>query len=518
MIQQATPAWYTSAAFRCNRGGTGRRTSQPIRNSHANCHPSAARPVGEPVSSRSPRSDRPGLVRQLGLFDAAMILCGIVIGSGIFTSTGLMAAYLPSPGWILVAWVGGGLLTLAGALTFAELGTALPRAGGHYVYLREAYGPLWGFLCGWILFLVYMSGGIAALAAAFAEYLGGLWPAVSTSRVLWEIDLRPGTGAWMWRLSAGQLVAVAAILGLSWINWLGVREGKLVQNTLTVIKIAVLAVLVLAGLFLGRGQGFAPEWQPAGMGFGQLIMAFGVALVAVSWAFDGWNNVNFAAGELRDPARDLPRALLLGTAGVTVLYALVNLVYFRALPLQEMAGQVRVAELAVTSLFGDRTGAVLGVAIIVSILGSLNGSILTGPRIYYAMARDGLFFRAAGRVHPRNRTPDRAILLQAIWASLLALTGTFAQLFTFVMFVSIMFWIAAAGAVIVLRRKQPDLPRPYRVWGYPWVPVVFMAASAGILASSLRESPVESLAGAGLTVLGIPVYLVWQRRKARAAD
>ncbi len=191
---------------------------------------------------------------------------------------------------------------------------------------------------------------------------------------------------------------------------------------------------------------------------------------------------------------------------------LVNFVFFRALSISEMAGQVRVAELAVNALFGNSAGAILGVAIIISILGSLNGSILTGPRIYWAMARDGLFFEAAARVHPRNQTPDRAILFQAIWASLLALSGTFSQLFTFVMFVSIMFWIAAAGAVIVLRKKQPDLPRPYRVWGYPWVPLVFIIASAGILVSSLWERPVESLAGAGLTLLGIPVYLVWKRR------
>ncbi len=465
------------------------------------------------MSQKSPIPDTStGLIRQLGLFDASMILCGIVIGSGIFTSTGLMAVYLPSPGWILLAWLGGGLLTLAGALTFAELGAAMPRAGGHYVYLKEAYGPLWGFLCGWILFLVYMSGGIAALAAAFAEYLGGLWPAVSTSRMLWEIDLLPGETELWWRVSAGQLMAVASIVILSWVNWLGVREGKLVQNTLTVIKICVLAALVVLGLTLGKGQGFAPQWQPAGMDFRQLAMGFGVALVAVSWAFDGWNNVNFAAGEIRNPSRNLPRALVLGTLLVTVLYLLVNLVYFRALSIGEMAGQVRVAELAVDALFGGAAGPVLGVAIIISILGSLNGSILTGPRIYWAMARDGLFFKSAARVHPRNNTPDRAIVLQAIWASLLAVTGTFTQLFTFVMFVSIMFWIAAAGAVIVLRRKQPDLPRPYRVLGYPWVPLVFIGASAGILVSSLMESPGASLAGIGLTLLGVPVYWGWKRK------
>jgi len=279
-----------------------------------------------------------------------------------------------------------------------------------------------------------------------------------------------------------------------------------------VIKIGVLVIMVALGMSVAQGKGFALVWRPVGMDFSQLLVAFGVALVAVSWAFDGWNNVNFAAGEIRDPAKNLPRALLLGTAGVTLLYVLVNVVYFRGVPLTEMAGEVRIAERAATSLFGGRAGTLVGVAVMISILGSLNGSILTGPRIYYAMARDGLFFRQAARIHPVNHTPDRAIVLQAVWACVLALTGTFAQLFTFVMFVSITFWIAAAGAVIVLRKKRPDLPRPYRVPGYPVVPVMFMVAAMGILISSLRESPVESLAGLGLTVLGIPVYLIWNKR------
>jgi APA family basic amino acid/polyamine antiporter len=291
----------------------------------------------------------------------------------------------------------------------------------------------------------------------------------------------------------------------------GVREGKLVQNVLTVIKIGVLAVIVVLGLTAAKGQGFDLVWRPAGLNFSQLLVAFGVALVAVSWAFDGWNNVNFAAGEIRDPAKNLPRALFLGTAGVTLLYVLVNVVYFRGVSLVEMSGEVRIAEQAATALFGGRAGVLVGTAVMISILGSLNGSILTGPRIYYAMAKDGLFFRQAARVHPRNRTPDVAIVLQAVWACALALTGTFVQLFTFVMFVSILFWIAAAGAVIVLRVKRPDLPRPYRVPGYPAVPVLFMLAAAGILVSSLRESPVESLAGLGLTALGIPVYIIWKK-------
>jgi len=358
-----------------------------------------------------------------------------------------------------------------------------------------------------------MSGGIAALAAAGAAYLGGFFPALSDATVFWRLDLGfIGLGSAAWEFTAARLAAVVIILVLSWVNWLGVREGKTVQNVLTVGKIGVLAVIVVLGLGAGRAGQVDPAWSAGGMGAGRLLLSFGVALVAVSWAFDGWNNVNFAAGEIRDPARNLPRALLLGTAGVTALYLLVNVVYFLALPLGDMAGEVAVAERAGRALFGDRAGAVIGAAVVVSILGSTNGSILTGPRIYFAMARDGLFFRAAGRVHPARGTPDRAIWLQAGWASVLAATGTFAQLFTFVMIVSILFWIAAAGAVIVLRRTRPDLPRPYRVPGYPWVPAVFMLAAAGILVSGFVETPVESIAGLVLTALGVPVYRLWRRR------
>jgi APA family basic amino acid/polyamine antiporter len=255
--------------------------------------------------------------------------------------------------------------------------------------------------------------------------------------------------------------------------------------------------------------------QPTGLPWQLLLTGFGTALIAVSWSYDGWNCVNLVAGEIRRPERNLPRALILGTGGITLLYLLVNLAYFRTLPLSELAGVVRVAEKAATATTGQ-TGAVLvSLAVLLSTLGSANGSILTGPRLYYAMARDGLFFRGAARLHPRFRTPGRAIVLQAVWSCLLALSGTFEQLFTFVMFVAIIFWVAAAASVITLRRKLPDLPRPYRVWGYPWVPILFIAASLGILFNTLWEKPVESLAGLLCTLAGLPVYLFWRRQAAR---
>jgi APA family basic amino acid/polyamine antiporter len=447
----------------------------------------------------------PKLVRQLGLFDSTMIMSGIVIGSGIFLTTGIMAQYLPSPGLILLAWAVGGLITLAGALTYAELGACLPEAGGQYVYLREAYGPLPGFLFGWQLFLVYMTGGIAGLAVAFAEYCGYFWAALSPENVL--------ASGWGMSLSAGQLVAVGVIVLLSALNYLGLGLGKAIQNVFTVVKIGGLALFIVWGwAVLGGGQPAEVAVAPLEMSSGRLIMGFSMALVSVFWAFDGWNNVTFVAGEIKNPGRTLPLALIVGTLGITVVYLLVNVLYLTAVPMSELAGEVRVAERAATVLFGATGASLVSAAVIVSTFGALNGSILAGPRVYYAMARDGLFFKRMGEVHPRFLAPGFAILAQCLWASVLALSGSFEQIITFTMFVSITFWIAATSAVFTLRRKRPDLPRPYRAWGYPVVPALFIAASAGILLNTVIEKPVEALAGIGFMALGVPVYLFWRRK------
>lgn len=456
---------------------------------------------------------KPELIRRLGLFDSAMVMMGIVIGSGIFLTTGIMAKSLPSAGLILLAWLIGGLLTLAGALTYAELGAALPEAGGQYVYLREAYGSLAAFLFGWILFLVYMTGGIAALALAFAEYLGYFIPTLGTGHIILSVSIPLGKTALPFSISAGQLIGVSAIVFLSLFNFIGVGLGKWLQNILTVIKIGIIAFIIVLGFFWGRGSPPSLALNTTGMDLGSILIGFAVALVAVAWAFDGWNNVNFVAGEIRNPGRNLPRALILGTLGITFLYLLVNYIYLYALPVRELSGVVRVAERATGALFGASTGAVISAIVLISVFGSLNGSILVGPRVYYAMAEDRLFFKSVARIHPRFRTPGFSILIQAIWASVLTLLGTFEQVFTFAMFIAIAFWIAAAAAVFTLRKKRPDLPRPYKTWGYPVVPMVFILASTGILLNTLIEKPVESLAGIGLTLLGIPAYLFWQRRK-----
>jgi APA family basic amino acid/polyamine antiporter len=459
-----------------------------------------------------PSDGKPSLVRQLGLFDSTMIMLGIIIGSGIFVTTGLMARSLPSPGLVLLAWVVGGLITLLGALTYAELGAAMPEAGGQYVYMREAYGPLSGFLYGWVLFAVYMTGGIAALGAAFAEYLGYFFPALGTGNFLLRIDLGFLLRGREYALSAGQIVGVVAIILLSILNYFGLALGKIVQNSLTVLKIGILVAFIVIGFAVGKGQPFDLDFTPAGFGLGRLMIGFGVALVAVSWAFDGWNNVIFVAGEVKKPHRNVPASLVLGTLIATVLYALVNYLYFWALPVEQVVGVVRIAEKASTALFGGPAAAVVSAAVVVSSFGAMNGSIIVGPRVYYAMARDNLFFKRMAEVHPRFRTPGFAILIQAVWSSLIALSGTFEQIITFAMFVSIMFWIAAAASVFTLRKKRPDMPRPYKTWGYPVVPLIFILASAGILFDTLIEKPIESLAGIALTLVGIPLYFYWKHK------
>ena len=461
------------------------------------------------------QKEKTGLVRQLGLFDTTMIIIGIVIGSGIFLTTGLMAKGIPSASLILLAWLFGGLHALAGALAYGELGAAMPRAGGQYVYLREAYGPFCGFLFGWVSFTMYLTGIIAALGVGFAEYAGYFVPSLGMANVLFETEVALPGWTFDYALSAGHFTALALIVCLAVVNYRGVALSKYITNVSSVIKIAALGLFILFGLWNGTGQPFDYRITPPEIDFGQLVVAFGVALIAVAWSFAGWEEVSFVAGEVRQPARNLPRALFLGTAGVTVLYLLVNYVYLKTLPVTEMAGVVRVGEAAANVLFGETGAVLLSAAVIVSIVGALNGSVLVGPRVYFAMARDGLFFKKAAEVHPRFRTPGRAVVLQAVWACVLTLSGTFEDLITFVTFANLMLWIAAAAAVFTLRRKLPDLPRPYKAWGYPVVPFLFIAGSAGILVNMLFETPGEALSGLALTALGLPAYLLLKRRPVR---
>ena len=461
-------------------------------------------------SSATPSA--PALKRELGAWDGTLITVGSVVGTGIFLVGSDLARALPHAGLILAVWLAGGLLTVAGALTYAELGTMFPRAGGIYHFLREAYGPLTGFLYGWACFLVIMSGGIAAIAVGTARYLAYFVPFAAPDNVLASVPV----AAWTWTLSGAQVVAALVIVALTVINHFGVRGGTTTQNLLTVIKIAAIGGFVVFGLTVPARAESTVLSNPFSAGGGALgLGGLGVAMIAVLWTYDGWYGLTFAAGEMRRPARDLPLGLIGGTLLVTLLYMLLNWIYLRALPLAAMADEPRLAEAAAGALFGPAGGRAMAVLVTLSSLGCVAATILYSSRIYQPMADDGVFFRSLAKIHPRHRVPVRSLWAQTLWAVVLTLSGTYDQIYTYVVFVAVLFHVAACGAVFVLRRRRPDLPRPYRVWGYPWVPMAFLAASMLLVASTLVERPVESLAGLGILILGLPAYASW-RRAARA--
>jgi APA family basic amino acid/polyamine antiporter len=444
-----------------------------------------------------------GLVRVLGAWDGALITIGAVVGTGIFLTTSDMARALPHPGLILLVWLMGGLLTLAGALTYAELGVLFPRAGGIYDFLKEAYGPLWGFLYGWASFFVIMSGGIAALAVGFGEYLGSFFPFLSTAHVLVSAPVGP----WRWMFNGGQLAGVGAILVLTIVNQLGVKEGAWVQNGLTLLKLAGIAVFLVAAIGwpspLPVASGGVPPHALAG---------FGVAMIAALWTYDGWYGLTFSAGEMKNPGRNLPLGIILGTAGVAALYVLVNLVYVRTLSIEEMASHPRVAEAVAAALMGPMGARLLSAVVVISAFGCVSATILYSSRIYQPMAVDGVFFRSLAVIHPRYRTPVRSLWAQSAWAMVLTASGTYEQLFTYVVFAALLFHVATGAAVFVLRRTRPEAPRPYRVWGYPVVPTLFILSSLLLIQNTLVEKPRESVLGVFLVALGVPAYAYWRRR------
>ena len=449
------------------------------------------------------KNNSPKLDRQLGLFDSTMMVVGIVIGSGIFMTTGLMADALPSASLILIVWLLGGLQMLAGALTYAELGAAMPKAGGQYVYLREAYGSLPAFLFGWVAFIAYLTGTNAAIAVAVAEHLGSFYPSISTHNIVIGFDY--------FSISGGQIFAISLILILSFINYLGILFGKWIQNVFTILKIGSILFFALAGLFISTGNHIDFSINPTSMSIGSILTGMGIALVAVTWTVGGWEYVTFAAGEIKNPKKNLPLALIIGTVVILVLYIMINIAYLKVLPMDSLIGELKVGEATAKSLYGPGIAGAFVVVVIISMFGSLNGNILVGPRISYAMAKDKLFFSKAAEVHPKFHTPGNAIMIQGFWASVLALSGTFEEIITLVVFVNFMMWIAASSTVFVLRKKQPELERPYKVWGYPYVPAFFIIFSSAIMINTFFESPQQSLMGIGLTLLGIPAYLYWKK-------
>jgi APA family basic amino acid/polyamine antiporter len=438
------------------------------------------------------------LSRELGLFDTVSLVIGTVIGSGIFLVPAEIARAVHTPGWMLSVWVIGGILTLLGALSLAELGAAMPGAGGIYTFITRAFGPLWGFLCGWMLFTVATSGSIATLAAAFPIYLGGFVP------------LTPVTA---------KLAGIVVIVLLTWINVLGVKNGARVGNVLTVLKVGGLVAMV-AAIFLmpGPPRLDTPTSAPA-LPTGPIsAAAIGAAVIAVLWAYEGWHDLSFAAGEIKNPQRNFPLGLIGGVALIVVLYLAANLAYLKVLTPAEIAATDRVALTAMTRVTGAFGGKLLTAAILCSILGAMNSLILAGPRAYYQMAKDGLFIERASRVHPRWRTPVEALVFQALWSIFLVLfIGGFSQLFTYVIFGGWIFYALAVVSVIVLRRKDPKMARPFRVPGYPVVPLLFAAAALALVVSTLIATPRESGIGLAFIALGIPIYYLQRAYRRRAA-
>jgi basic amino acid/polyamine antiporter, APA family len=441
-----------------------------------------------------------GLIRAIGLPGATLLVVGNVIGSAIFLTSGVIAAELQSLPALLAAWVAGGLLTMAGGLTYAEMGAMLPRTGGMYVFLEEAYGPVWGFLFGWAAVLVVLTGSVAGVAVGFAEYFSYFVPSLGTSRVLATIG--PIS------VSAGGVVAAVSILAIGWINLMGVSLASRIQGLLTVAKVAGIAAIPLLAIAL---HPVAPDLTPGLPPVARPVAAFGVAMIAVMWAFEGWSYLALSAGEIRDPARVVPRAYFYGTLGLTLIYLVVNVGYIFALSLPEMAGETRIAERAMTALVGPSGAAFIAAVVVVSTLGCNVAGTLAMSRACYAMAADGLFFRSMAAVHPRYRTPHAAIAFTCVWAALLAASGTYDQLFTYVTFASVLFSTLVGLAIFRLRRTHADLPRPYRTWGYPVVPILFVLGSGLLVVNTLMERPVESLLGLGLVALGLPAYWYWRR-------
>src|SRR5215468_5811829 len=499
-----------------------------------------------PVSSAD-RKEETGFVRAIGLFDGTMIVVGSMIGSGIFIVAADITRQTGSPGGLLLTWILTGLLTIAAALTYGELAALFPHAGGQYVYLREAYSPLWGFLYGWTLFLVIQTGTIAAVAVGFARYLGVLFPSISpTTWIIKPIALGSKIAV---SLSVQQLVGILMIVFITFLNTRGVRLGKLIQNIFTSAKTLSLVGLILLGVFVGRNHAaiadnFSNFWavrgaetlEPARLfkgffptvtaasGFFGLLVAFGVAQVGSLFSADAWNNIGFTAAEVKNPKRDVALSMALGTTIVIVLYFLANLAYLCMLPLAQVQNapddRVATAALNAIPMFGSAGAVIMAVAIIISTFGCNNGLILAGSRVSYAMAQDGLFFRATGKLN-KHGVPGAALVFQGIWIAVLIVArtrnsdGTYGNLYndllSYVVFSVLIFYALTIAGIFVLRRKRPEAERPYKAFGYPFVPALYIVAASLILLVLLLYQTKTALVGLVIVLLGVPVYWLWSR-------
>lgn len=447
------------------------------------------------------------LRRDLGLWGAASIVVGTVIGSGIFLVPKKMIAEVGDPWIVFAVWVFGGILSLAGALTYAELAAMLPEAGGEYNYLREAYGPFYGFLYGWTQMWVAKSGSIATLATGFFYYLANFRPELDN--IAFIIPLPLGAGGAPLEVRTGQLLAIGVILALGVLNWFGVKVGGNVQIAVTILKVGLIVWIIAVGISSASPVKSTEVFHGATGG----IAGFFAALVAALWAYDGWNNVSMVSSEVKNPQRNLPLSLTYGTAAVVAIYLATNFAYFHILSPNEVGHSERVAATMMQRLMGQGGANAVSIAAMISIFAALNGSILTGSRVPYALARDGYFFRRFAGVHPQHQTPGFSILALSAWSCVLVLSGRYDQLLTLVIFPSWILYGMATAAVIVLRIRRPDLPRPYRTLGYPVVPVLFVLVAALLLFFTLRNSPRESILGLVLIAAGFPFYRHWKRQR-----
>ena len=450
----------------------------------------------------------PSLVRSLSLSDSILVLAGGIIGSGIFLTAKDIAQSVRHPALFILIWIAGLFITMLACFAFAELGAMFPSAGGQYVYLREAYGEFIAFLYGWMIFTVSVSGTIAALGAGFAQYLGSAFPGLATEAPILHLG--------SWTLLRGHVVSIIAIVALSTFNIFGVRCGAILQNLATWTKFAAIGTFVILGIAVGGGSWTHYKSSlPTQAGGDSLITGIGVALIAVFWAYDGWVYITWVAGEVKDPQRNIPRALVLGISLVGAIYIAINAVYLYALPMAGIASETTVAQAAAVALFSPAAAHWLSLTIAISCFGAMAAAILTGARVYYAMAADGVFFKALAKVHPRWRTPAFSLALQAIWSSLLALSGRYDQLFTYVMLMMVLSYILTVMAVFVLRRRMPDRERPYRCAGYPWGPALYIMLAGIWGINAVVQRPRETLAGVGIVLIGIPFYLYWRGQKVR---
>ena len=478
-----------------------------------------------------------GFIRELGLFDSVMIVIGTMIGSGIFIVPAEMARILGGSGWLLIAWLVTGILTIAAAISYGELASMMPEAGGMYVYLREAFSPLWGFLYGWTLFTVIQTGTIAAVAVAFARFTGILIPAISEEKYLVSpIHL---SSRYAISLSSTQLLAIAVIALLTWTNTLGIRYGKIVQNLFTIAKTGALGALILLGVFVGRNSAaiqsnFAHFWEQtklvpittglsAATAYG-LFIAICVSQSGSLFSADSWHDITFAAGEVKDPRRTLPKSLIIGTAVVILLYLLTNVSYLLTLPLRviQTAPSDRVATAVLDAIAPGWGGVLMAGAIMISTFGCLNSLVLAGPRVYYAMAKDGLFVRGAAVLN-RAKVPGRSLLIQGVWACVLVLPRTFnresgqygnlySDLLDYVISAALIFYVMTIAGVIRLRGSRPGMERPYRTWGYPFTPLIYIAGAAVILLALFTYRPSSTWPGLVIVLCGLLVYLAIRSR------